>query len=265
MTLYAIEDGWFDADPAVMFPKSDPAAWAPHIGESGMLRISIGCFVVVEGSKSTLIDTGMGSRPVPGGRSGQLPQALALIGTRPEDVANVIHTHMHADHTGGNMLQPGQPMFPNATHRVQAAELDHWANATGEVAERARAMIEPLVEAGKVATNSGDADIVPGISVVSTPGHTPGHQSVVLSSAGARAVITVDVIHQPLQATHPEWGVTADLDPARANESRAEMVSQLTGSGIVLAGGHFPRPGMGYLETSGEATVFVAGTTVQVA
>ncbi len=264
-TLYSIQDGWFVADPAVMFPGSDLSVWNEHTDETGQIRINIGCFLVTGGNRATLIDTGMGSRAVPGGRSGQLSQALALIGTRPEDVANVIHTHMHADHVGGNMLQPGEPMFPNATHHVQASELDHWAAASGEVAERARAMIDPLIESGRVSALDGDKELLDGIRVVASPGHTPGHQSVIVSSGLVNAVIGGDVLHHPVQATNPRWGVAADLDPEAARKTREKLVEQIAGSGSLLAGGHFPEPGIGYLETLGGVVVFVSAPTVQVA
>ncbi len=265
MTLYAIEDGWFHADPSVMFPGSDQTAWTPHTDEEGMLRVSLGCFAVVDGSRVCVIDTGMGELPSEGGRSGQMPQALALIGIRPEDVTNVVYTHLHRDHVGGSLTHGGEPFFPNAVHWVQAAELDHWMSAAGEAGERARAMIEPLVDAGMVSPLEGNAPLVSGVSAVSTPGHTPGHQSILLSSAGSEAYIAGDVAHHPVQAGHSDWGVAADLDAEAARLSRESLFERLAGSGSLLAGGHFPRPGLGYVEEWSGKRVFVAGTAIQVA
>lgn len=265
MTLYAIEDGWFQADPSVMFPGSDPAAWIPHTDEGGFLRVSLGCFAVVDGSRVSVIDTGMGDLPSDGGRSGQMPQALALIGIRPDDVTNVVYTHLHRDHVGGSLTHGGEPFFPNAVHWIQAAEINHWMSAGGEAAERARAMIEPLVDAGMVSPLEGDGSIVSGLTAVSTPGHTPGHQSVLLTSAGSHAYIAGDAAHHPVQAGHSEWGVAADLDPDAARTSREMLFERLAGTGWLLAGGHFPRPGLGYIEAWSGQRVFVAGTAIQVA
>lgn len=269
-TLFAIEDGWFYRDPSIQFPDSDPEIWRRNrqwLEDDGRIRISVGCFLLTDGSRAVMVDAGAGADPSflgEGAASGRLPQALAMVGVRPDDVGVVIHTHLHLDHVGGDRSPTGEPFFANARHLVQTAELEHWTKAEGEVAGRIRDILDGLGNEERVDAVDGEVEAAPGITLVPTPGHTPGHQSVVVMSRGSRTFISGDVTHHPVQASFPQWGIPFDLDPLQANRTRERVFQELAGTGSLLAAGHYPRPGMGYVETVDDVRVFVTGTPLHV-
>lgn len=267
-TLYAIEDGWFFRDPLAQFPDSDPEVWRrnPEWLADGQIRISVGCFLLAGDAGVTMIDAGAGGDPTflgAGAVTGRMPQALAMLGIRPQDVGTVVHTHLHLDHVGGDRAPSGEPFFPEARILVQRSELDHWAAAAGEQADRIRLVTAAV--AGRLEAVDGEHQVAPGVTVVPTPGHTPGHQSVVVMSRGTRTFVSGDVTHHPVQATFPEWGIPFDTDREQARLTRERVFEEVAGKGTLLAAGHYPRPGLGYVETIDGTRVFVTGTPLQVA
>jgi glyoxylase-like metal-dependent hydrolase (beta-lactamase superfamily II) len=268
--VFAIEDGWFFRSPFEQFPDSDRGIWGPRVEGmvDGRLRISIGCFVVTDGSRTVMVDAGAGEDPTPlgeGAVTGRMPEALAMLGMRPDDVEAVVHTHFHVDHVGGDLTPGGEPFFPLARVVVQRSEVDHWTHAAGAAADRARRVLSALHRSGRLETVDGGSTVVSGVSVLPTPGHTPGHQSVMVSSRGSQVLITGDVTHHPVQIAHPEWGIPFDVDPDTATATRQHLLRDVTGTGIALAAGHYPRPGVGYVEELGTGRVFLQAPVVQVA
>lgn len=266
--VFAIEDGWFFRDPSEQFPDADRGSWGTHTAGmvDGRLRISIGCFVITDGSRTVMVDAGAGNDATPlgeGAVTGRMPEALAMLGMRPDDVEAVVHTHLHVDHAGGDLTPGGEPFFPIARVVVQRSEVEHWARATGVAADRARSVLTSL--RGRLETVDGESTVVAGVDVVPTPGHTPGHQSVMVRSRGSQVVVTGDVTHHPVQIAHPEWGIPFDVDRDAARVTRERLLREVAGTGTVLAAGHYPRPGMGYVEGLGDGRVFAPAPAVQVA
>jgi len=91
----------------------------------------------------------------------------------------------------------------------------------------------------------GDFSLTDEITIVPTPGHTPGHQSLTITSQGERAYVLGDVAHLPLQIQVPEWNTKADVLPSLGIKTRRETLEKLAEQGIVVAAGHFPAPGFG--------------------
>jgi len=256
-TIYGIEDGWMLRDPMEFLPDSDPEVWAAHpeFLDEGKIRVSLGCFLVAGPSGLVMVDTGLGPPPDPRMASGKMPEALGTIGIRPEEIDTVIHTHLHVDHIGGNLDDSGRPFFPNARLFAHSAELDYWLTAEGPRGDRVRSVFEPL--GGMVEAVGGDREIWPGVAVVESFGHTPGHMSVELRSGGHRAVLGGDVTHHPLQAAYPEWNMAADYDRILAVRSRRLLYEGLVSDEGLLAAGHFPRPGFGSVVVDDGVRVFV--------
>jgi len=144
---------------------------------------------------------------------------LEAAGCRREQVDVVLCTHLHVDHVGWNtMLLDGAwvPTFPNARYLIGRAEYEHWRSVVDEI-DRSGATdpmqdferqtfadsVQPIVDAGLVELVEADHRICPEVSLRSTPGHTPGHVSVDIESAGRRGLITGDFVHHPCQITHP--------------------------------------------------------------
>jgi len=261
-TLYSIEDGWFWREPHEQFPGSDPEYWSGH----GKLRISMGCFLLTDGSRAVLIDSGIGTgADIVGADAvgGQLQQALALIGIAPDDIDTVVHTHLHLDHCGGDLNDERNPAFPRADYRIHRTELDYWKGADHPMAEGVREIIGGL--SGRIDPVDADTEVAYGLTVVETPGHTPGHISLAVAALGSAAFITGDVTHHPAQVENPEWSIPADGDSEKATESRKKVFARLVGTGHLMASGHYPRPGMGFVESLGSRRMFVEAAPIQVA
>ena len=154
----------------------------------------------IEGPQKILVDTSFQSvertcevrhRKIVRGPEQEVLAALASAGARPEEIAIVIHTHLHYDHCGNNRL------LPNARFFVQREELRYALAPTSFDATAYFAPslgITPDYLGTKFELLDGDAEIADGVRVITTPGHTPGHQSVIVSTAGGRYCITGDAV-----------------------------------------------------------------------
>jgi glyoxylase-like metal-dependent hydrolase (beta-lactamase superfamily II) len=134
----------------------------------------------------------------------------------PADVDVVFCTHLHVDHFGWNTrLENGQwvPTFPNARYLFPAEDEAHYGENPGEAYTES---VLPVIAAGQAELVRGAHEIATGITLWPTPGHTPGHSSVMIESGGARAMITGDAIHSSAQCGHPGWHFRYDTDPEAA-------------------------------------------------
>ncbi|GAA0933940.1 MBL fold metallo-hydrolase [Nonomuraea longicatena] len=181
----------------------------------------------------TLVDTGVGPigspasswAPVPG----RLLDELAAAGATPSEIDTVVITHLHSDHYGGTAVA-GRPVFPNARHVIQQAELDVAAPLVRQaVLDPIAALLDPV---------EGTAKISAGVSVHHTPGHTPGHQ--IVESEGF--TMLGDILHHPVQLADPAIRYVYDDDPDQAAATRVAAVARLRAEGRLLATAHFPDP-----------------------
>jgi glyoxylase-like metal-dependent hydrolase (beta-lactamase superfamily II) len=240
-------DGTHVCDPCESFPASTPSDWAGHLDQldqHGRLLMPLGAFLVEAGERVMLVDLGFGNRHVTAGSlewsGGSLLADLATTGKTPADVDTVVYTHLHLDHVGWTSDRTtAEPSlsFSNANHVMLQAEWDHWNR---EDVAGGPAKIDLALLPTRLQLHDGDASIAPGVQVVPTPGHTPGHCSVVISSGAERAIIVGDVIHTKLHATHPEWSLFADVDPAGAERARVAMLEELEKPNTTGGFAHFP-------------------------
>jgi glyoxylase-like metal-dependent hydrolase (beta-lactamase superfamily II) len=189
---------------------------------------------------------------------------LEAVGWPRDSVDGVLCTHLHVDHVGWNtMLQDGRwlPTFPRARYYMARTEVQHWLEAFARASQWDGAApedpmdnracfadsVKPILDAGLQVLVETDAVIAPGISLTPTPGHTPGHVSVVIESQGERAVITGDLMHHPCQIAHPEWSSAADTDPQQSRSSRLKFFAQFADQPTLIIGTHFGGPTAGCL------------------
>ncbi|MEU9118911.1 MBL fold metallo-hydrolase [Streptomyces sp. NPDC048506] len=223
--------------------------------DAGALRLASHSFAFSVDGLRVLVDTGIGNgknraNPAWNQLNSDYLTRLRDAGFAPESVDLVILTHLHTDHVGWNTRADGgtwQPTFPRARYVTARAEWDHWAGADMDAARREmfRDSVHPVRDAGLLHLVDAPAegtDIAPGVRLLPTPGHTPGHLSVQLRSRTAGALITGDAIHHPVQLPHPGLTSCVDIDPGQAAATRRRLLASLADTDTLVLGSHFPAP-----------------------
>jgi glyoxylase-like metal-dependent hydrolase (beta-lactamase superfamily II) len=219
--------------------------------------------LVNTGSKLVLIDTG--NFPGRAGTGQTLPNLVAS-GVDPKSVDVVIISHFHQDHIGGLRHANGDLIYPNAEIMVPAAEWAHWMddakmNAAPENARGGFQNVRKIFGqiADKVTKYEWNKELVPGITAIGTPGHTPGHTSYVVASGNAKTVIQSDLTPGMswLFIARTDWLPNADTDPALGQQSRRKLFDMIATDRILFGAYHMPFPGLGYLEKAGDGYRFV--------
>ena len=131
----------------------------------------------------------------------------------PAEVGHVVLTHLHADHAGGTVGAGGAPRFPNAVYHVHPADWEHFTAEPDPDLYDARLAMEPILVAGMLDLHEDDHEVSPGVHVMHSPGHTPGHRSVLLRDEEATLLLTGDLLHLPIQVEHPDLPSSHDEDP----------------------------------------------------
>jgi len=243
------------------FPTVSATEWAlyrrlyPDMFLGDQMRTRLGTLVFRARDGILLIDTGIGPGNVglarQFGMSGSLPAKLEEAGIAPESIDTVYLTHLHQDHVGWNVrpdAAPPAPMFPNARYLTHEAEWRHWsafAQAQPEQAEVLRANVLPLSGLGVLDLVTGGATVAPGVTVLETFGHSPGHTSLVIEAGGQRLVVLGDAFVHPLQLAEPGHAMALDGDAEQATATRRRLLDLLTAEDVVVVGYHFPEPGLG--------------------
>ena len=239
--IHALQAGGQRLDGGAMFGVVPKTLWAKRIQADEKNRIALGmrCLLVEHPDGLVLIDTGVGNKEgekflgiyaveaeVAGHRS-MLDAAIAAAGFSAGDVRVVINTHLHFDHAGGNtMLAPDgtiEPGFPNARYLVHAGELAYASHTN----ERTAASYfprnwEPLRAAGLLELVESGTELLPGIRMRHTPGHTPNHQSIVIDGGGETAVFLGDVCPTAWHVPMP-WIMGYDVEPLVTLESKRAL------------------------------------------
>ncbi|MCI0437818.1 MAG: MBL fold metallo-hydrolase [Chloroflexi bacterium] len=235
-------------NPRDFFPDVPPEAWKPYEGDvlvEGQIQLYYGHFFVRSQGKTIMVDTGMGPGPHPtrGNRRGDLLNQLAKQGVRPEDVDIVVHTHLHADHVGWNLDLSGdrpRPYFPNARYLAPRSDWEHFVKPENlKNAPWVRDSVVPLEALGLLDFFEGEHSITGEVTTLPTPGHTPGHHAILVSSQGERAMIVGDALHSKVQVQEPSWCAGVDTNKADSRRSREELLKRAESENYLVAAGHF--------------------------
>lgn len=246
---------WLDG--GAMFGVVPRTLWSrrTHADERHRIQLAMRCLLVETGSATVLVDTGLGNKDDAkfhdiygvsnAGEPTRLENSLREIGVEPGQVDIVVNTHLHFDHAGGNTVRRPdgsiEPAFPNASYAIQRGEWDY----AGLDNERVQASYVadnymPLEAAGRIRWLEDEREsIVPGVEVVRTPGHTPFHQSVLITIGSQRLLYLADLV--PTMAHLPlPWIMGYDVEPLVTLESKRHWIGRAVSEGWLLGFEHDP-------------------------
>jgi glyoxylase-like metal-dependent hydrolase (beta-lactamase superfamily II) len=262
-TVVALNDGVFELATDQLLVDRVPGEVKRLLAEDKQPTTqptSVNAYIIDTGTRRILVDTGSGSYFGP--TLGFAMAGLKAAGYRPEDIDEILITHMHPDHIGG-LAAAGAMAFPNATIRADKAELAFWldkANASkvdGSVASSfaaATGSLAPYIAAGRVKTFDKGEMLDPGIYSVRLPGHTVGHTAYRVQSAGRTMLIWGDVMHvAAVQLKDPRITIKFDSEPTRALASRDKALADAAKGRYLVAGAHLAFPGIGTIGRSSTA------------
>jgi glyoxylase-like metal-dependent hydrolase (beta-lactamase superfamily II) len=263
-------NNWED-DITMLLPDATPETvldypWLkPHFATTnGKMIINFQCFVMRTPAHQIMLDTCIGADrqrefDIFTNMQTSFLEDLAYAGFAPDAIDLVLCTHLHFDHVGWNTrLVDGKwvPTFPNARYLFGRREYEHWkmleeTHGYHDLNHMYDA-VAPVVDAGLVDLIEPDHSICPEITLRPTPGHTPGHVSILIESKGQRAIVTGDMMHHPIQFERPADFVRFDMDQAQGSRTRCEVVDDLANQNVFVIGTHFAGPTGGWVVRDGE-------------
>ena len=266
-----VEVNAFEDNISMLLPGGTPEfvqqfGWLrPHFATpDGRMIISFQAFVLRSRGKTVMIDTCIGADrhreyEVFCNLQTTFLDDLRTAGFPPEEVSAVLCTHLHFDHVGWNTRRVGDkwvPTFPRARYLFGRREWQHWKHLrdTGGYHHMDHLVdsIDPVMEAGLVEFIDPDFQVTDEVSLIPTPGHTPGHVSVLIRSRGAEAVITGDLMHHPIQLAVPATHGNFDMDKEQGARTRVEFVARFANRPALVIGSHFPDPTAGHIVSDGQ-------------
>jgi glyoxylase-like metal-dependent hydrolase (beta-lactamase superfamily II) len=260
VVVHLLEAGLQRLDGGAMFGVVPKPLWERRIpaDERNRIPLAMRCTLFETGGEVVLVETGLGNKEsekftdIYGVENAgtaledpdRLHSAIRAAGYSADDVTLVINTHLHFDHAGGNTFRGGdgevRPAFPNARYLVQRGEWEY-AHDTNErtAASYLPHNFDPVAEAGQLQLLEGDSEILPGLSVICTPGHCPFHQSVLLRTEQGPVCILADVV--PTMAHLPlPWIMGYDVEPLRTLESKRSLLRRAVDEDWLLVSVHDP-------------------------
>ncbi len=261
LTVHTIHAGMQHLDGGAMFGVVPKPLWERRAAPDARNRIPLAmrCLLIEYGDGLVLVDAGLGNkedvkfRDIYGvenaGADGRtrLEDGIRALGHAPEDVRLVVNTHLHFDHAGGNTYRDAagevRPAFPNARYVVHRGEYEYATHANERTAgSYLPHNFAPLVAAGRLDLADGSGEVVPGVRLLATPGHTPHHQSVLVESGGETACFLADVIPTTAHVPLP-WIMGYDVEPLRTLESKRALLDRAAREGWWLVFEHDPAVG----------------------
>jgi len=225
--------------------------------------ISVNAFLLRLNGKWALIDTGAGNTMGP--TLGMLPDRLRAISVAPEKIDTIFLTHLHPDHSNGLVDDAGRAIYPNAEVILHETEAGFWLDrdvTTGESERIRRNIAKAAVTTAPYRRRMRkvrDGEVMPGVSAVLLPGHTPGHTGWLIASGKESLLIWGDLVHlAAIQIPRPDTGLVYDVDPQAACATRRRMFDRVAADKLRVGGAHIDFPGFGYIVRKANGFAFEA-------
>lgn len=225
--------------------------------------LDVNAFLIRHGGKLILSDAGSGHTM--GTTLGYLPANLRAVGIEPEQIDIILLTHLHPDHSLGLVDEAGRPVYPNAQVLLHEIEAAFWLERTPQPTDserlarntrQQRAVTAPYRE--RIRTFK-DGEVLPGITAMLRPGHTPGHTNYLIQAGGERLLLWGDIVHlAAVQMVRPDATLVFDVEPHVARISRERVLDWVATERLVVGGAHLPHPGFGRLTRYGNGYRYAA-------
>lgn len=252
-----VSDGFLTLPAEVLLPDASPEdrkeLLAKLGGDANSAPVQANIPLIRHGNDLILIDNGSGSKFQ--ASAGKLAQNLRTLGVKPGEITKIVFTHAHPDHSGATMTEDGRLLYPNAEYFVSETEWNFWTDKEYEahmpsvLHDFARGAQRDLFAAKERLTLvKAGQEVVPGMNVVATPGHTPGHVSIELAGDGNLLITGDACTNDVIFFEHPAWHFGFDTDPEVALKSRQALLDRAAAEKIKMLGYHWTYPGVGYAE-----------------
>ncbi|WP_119268386.1 MBL fold metallo-hydrolase [Taklimakanibacter deserti] len=263
----ALYDGiWRKPHDPAFIKNASVAETKEALAQAGLptdyMPIPLTIVVVTVGDRHIMVDSGSGAQWQP--TAGRLHENMAKARIDPDRIETILISHFHPDHIFGLMHKGSNaPFFPKAELIVSATEYKWWTEPgrVDKLPEARKALgkrINAVFPKWKNFTLvEGEKEVAPGVTLVSTPGHTPGHSAFLVSSGDQQLMISNDVAYVPaLLAPHPDWQGAYDQDGPLAVQTRKSLIDRIIADKLMVCGAHFPFPGAGSFAKDGAAYAF---------
>ena len=252
--VIALRDGEAAVPSDVLLNLSEDDASTIAADENNSLsQTNINAHLIRSGDRVMLVDAG--ARELFGPTCGFLVDALAEAGVSPGDVTDLFFTHLHPDHVAGALTPEGGAVFENAALKVVDAERSFWTDESFDAVEVNGADWAGLAQAvlgayaNQVESITSDGELMPGVTVVSIPGHTPGHVGFRVDSGSQSMIHLGDIMHVPvMQLIDPRVATVFDIDGEAALASRIRMLDMVSADQLLCTSSHMLSPKFAHIE-----------------
>jgi glyoxylase-like metal-dependent hydrolase (beta-lactamase superfamily II) len=258
MQCHVVSDGVASYHKETVYSEVQPelleASLEGLLNDEGFVPLPYHPLLLRTDDQVVLVDAGAGAALAEewGEPVGGLRDALRAAYVEPDDIGLVLITHAHPDHIGGLTTEDGggrRPVFSKARHVISQTEFDFWTSDRvpdefAGMAALAELHLTPIVQAGLLDQIDGEQELASGIQVIPTPGHTPGHLAVSISSGSDRAIFVADAVLGETNFEHPDWSSRLEIDRGGAVETRRRLLDRAASDRCTLLGYHLWKPGL---------------------